>query len=32
MTRPILAPFLTFRDEAAIIGRLLAGYTSLEWG
>ena len=32
MTRPILAPFLTFRDEAAIIGRLLAGYTSLEVG
>ena len=32
MTRPILAPFLTFRDEAAVIGRLLAGYTSLEVG
>jgi hypothetical protein len=32
MSRPILAPFLTFHDEADIIGRLLAGYTTLEVG
>src|SRR5690242_15429696 len=32
MSRPILAPFLTFPDEAAIIGCLLAGYTTLEVG
>jgi hypothetical protein len=32
MSRPILAPFLKFHEEAAIIGRLLAGYTNLEVG
>jgi hypothetical protein len=32
MSRSILAPFLTFHEEAAIIGRLLAGYTALEVG
>jgi hypothetical protein len=32
MSRPILAPFLTFHKEAVIIGRLLAGYTTLEVG
>ena len=30
--RPILGPFLKFPDEAAIIGRLSAGYTTLEIG
>ena len=32
MSRPILGPFLTFHEEASIIGRLLAGYTTLEVG
>jgi hypothetical protein len=32
MSRSILAPFLTFHEEASIIGRLLAGYTTLEVG
>jgi hypothetical protein len=32
MSRSILSPFLTFYQEAAIIGRLLAGYTTLEVG
>ena len=32
MSRSILAPFLTFHQEASIIGRLLAGYTNLEVG
>jgi hypothetical protein len=32
MSRSILAPFLTFREEAAVIGRLSAGYTNLEVG
>src|SRR6266851_9447017 len=32
MSQPILAPFLTFHKEAVIIGRLLAGYTTLEVG
>jgi hypothetical protein len=32
MSRPILAPFPIFHEEAAIIGRLLAGYTTLEVG
>jgi hypothetical protein len=31
-SRPILSPFLKFADEAAIIGRLSAGYTTLEVG
>jgi len=31
-SRPILNPFLKFPDEAAIIGRLSAGYTTLEVG
>jgi hypothetical protein len=31
-SRPILSPFLKFPDEAAIIGRLSAGYTTLEVG
>jgi hypothetical protein len=30
--RPILSPFLKFPDGAAIIGRLSAGYTTLEVG
>ena len=30
--RSILSPFLKFPDEAAIIGRLFAGYTTLEVG
>jgi hypothetical protein len=32
MSRLILPPFVTFQQEAAIIGRLLAGYTALEVG
>jgi hypothetical protein len=32
MGRSILGPFLKFPDEAAIIGRLSAGYTTLEIG
>jgi hypothetical protein len=33
MSRSILLPFVTpFHQEAAIIGRLLAGYTTLEFG
>jgi hypothetical protein len=32
MSRSILGPFVKFRDEAAVIGRLSAGYTSLEVG
>jgi len=32
MPRSILSPFLTFHQEAAIIGQLLAGYTTLEVG
>jgi hypothetical protein len=32
MGRPILWPFTKFTAEAAIIGRLSAGYTSLEMG
>jgi len=32
MSRLILPPFVTFHEESAIIGRLLAGYTALEVG
>jgi hypothetical protein len=32
VARSILAPFLEFKDESAVISRLLAGYTSLEVG
>ncbi len=32
MGRPILGPFVKFSAEAAIIGRLSAGYTTLEVG
>jgi hypothetical protein len=32
MSRPILWPFLRFSEEGSIIGRLLAGYTTLEVG
>ena len=32
MSRSILAPFLAFREKAAVIGRLSAGYTNLEVG
>jgi len=32
VARSILAPFLKFKDESALISRLLAGYTSLEVG
>ena len=32
MSRSILSPFLTFHQEAAVIGRLSAGYTTLEVG
>src|SRR6266849_11095561 len=32
MSRSILPPFDTFQAEAAIIGKLLAGYTTLEVG
>jgi hypothetical protein len=32
VSKPILGPFLKFHQEAAIIARILAGYTTLEVG